>query len=152
MRVAVLISFGVLGLIACGGYGYEARTTTITGAPMITSGPAAGESELSRTLGSTSQRVALEVCTHENRCGRGDVSECVDATLGRAREELTRWNCDPATTRARFEECLAGIDEVPCDVNLRTDRPNICPTTLTCGEVNAARLVSPGPELAKIFR
>ena len=152
MRAAMLFSFGVVGLFACGGYGYEARTTTITGAPMITSGPGAGEAELSRTLGSTSQRIALEVCNHENRCGRGDVSACVDATLGRAREELTRWNCDPATTRARLEECLAGIDEVPCEVNLRTDRANISPTTLTCGELNAARLISPGPALAEIWR
>lgn len=151
MRKAMLFSLAVVGATACGRYGYETRTTTITGAPMITSGPAIGEPELSRTLGRTSQRVALEVCTHENRCGRGDVPSCVDATLGRARQELIRWDCDPASTRARLEECLAGLDEVPCDVNLRTDRRILCPSNLTCGD-SQVRLVAPGPELAEIWR
>lgn len=151
MRAAMLFSSAAFGAVACGGYGYEARTTTITGAPMITSGPAVGEPELSRTLAATSQRVALEVCKHENHCGRGDVPSCVDATIGRARQELTRWNCEPAAIRARLEECLAGFVDVSCEVDLRKDRLSFCPENVACENVQA-RLIDPGPELAKIMR
>jgi hypothetical protein len=151
MRRALLLSLAVVSMIACG-YGYEARTTTITGAPMITSGPGAGERELPRTLNATSQRVAQEVCKHEQRCGRSDdVSACVDATVGRARDELMRWNCAPAAIRARFEECLAGVNDEPCLVDLRTEDRKLCPRpNVDCMDY-AAQVTPPGPELAKIW-
>jgi hypothetical protein len=152
MRRSVLFCIGIMGAIGCGGYGYETRSTTITGAPMITSGPALGEPELPRTLRSTSERVASEVCSHESRCGRGDdVSSCVDATVGRARTELSRWNCEPAAIRARLEECLAGLGEVACDVDLRSDRRPFCPANAACEDVSA-QLTPPGPGLARIWR
>ncbi len=151
MRAALLISFAATAAVACGGYGYEARTTTITGASMITSGPAVGERELSRTLSSTEHRLATAVCQRENHCGRGEVAPCVNATIGKARQELTSWDCQPAATRARLEECLAGIDEVACDVDIRKDRISFCPQNVACDDFKG-RLISPGPELAKIWR
>jgi len=150
MRAALLFSVAAGGAIACG-HGREAGVTTITAAPIVTTGPAVGERELSRTLGSTSRRLATEVCGHEQRCGRGDAASCVDATIGRAREELTRWSCEPAAIRARLEECLAGIDEVSCDVDVRKDRLSFCPENVACENVQA-KLIAPGPELAKVWR
>lgn len=153
MRRTSFLIITAAGAAACGGYGYEARTTTITGAPMITSGPGAGEAELPRTLRSTSQSVARAVCEHEQRCGRGrrgGVSSCVDATVSKARKELSQWNCEPAAVRARLEECLAGFDEVSCDVDLETQKRPLCPGNVACGE-NNAKLIDPGPALAKIW-
>ncbi|HVH44895.1 MAG TPA: DUF6184 family natural product biosynthesis lipoprotein [Labilithrix sp.] len=151
MRRSVLFSFAIAWALGCGGYGYEARTTTITGAPMMTSGPGIGERELPRTLRSASERMAQQVCTHENRCGRGSVSECASATLPRVTEELTRWNCEPAAIRARLEECLAGIDELSCDAVLSNKERTICPANDECHD-RMVKLISPGPELAKIWR
>jgi hypothetical protein len=151
MRRALLFSFAAVWAVACG-YGYEARTTTITGAPMITSGPAVGEPELPRTLSATSEAIALEVCKHENHCGRASVPSCVNATVPRARRELKRWVCEPAAIRARFEECLAGFNELSCEVDLiRTQKRPLCPPNIACGDV-AAHLIPPGPALAEIWR
>lgn len=150
MRKTVLSSCAVVSAVACGGYGYEARTTTITGAPMITSGPALGEPELPRTLRSAAEAIALGVCQHENFCGRGDKS-CADATVKQARAELSRWNCEPAAIRARFEECLAGFEAQSCDVNLLTDPKPFCPINAACDD-DMAQMIAPGPALGKIWR
>jgi hypothetical protein len=150
MRRASLSIFGVVALIACGGHGYEARTTTITGAPMTTSGPGVGEPELPRTLSSTSRRLALAVCTHEARCGRDEVASCIDGALPAVRSELLRWDCEPAATRARLEECLAGFDALTCERDLKTaDR--LCPVNAACGDF-AGELVPPGRALADVWR
>lgn len=152
MMRRLLLSFAFAGTIACG-YGYETRSTTITGAPMITSGPLTGERELPRTLSATSEQVALGVCKHEQRCGRADdVSACVDATVPRARDELLGWNCEPAAIRARLEECLSGFDEQPCVVNLRTEARKFCPRPNAACTDRTARLVSPGEPLADVMR
>ncbi len=151
MRPTVVSACFVLGLVACGKYGYEARTTTITGAPMITSGPAKGEAELPRNLSSTARAVALSVCRHENHCGRGTITSCIDATVDRARTELASWNCEPAAIRARYEECLASFDALSCDVDPRAEKRALCPPTEGCGTVQA-RLISPGPQLEKIWK
>ncbi len=153
MRRATISSLAAVAMAACG-YGYETRTTTITGAPMITSGPGVGEPELPRTFRATSDRLAAEVCTHEQRCGRGSgsgVSECFDATAKSARAELMRWNCEPAATRARIEECLAGIDEQMCAVPLRTDPRPFCPPVEGCGDAEAT-LIPTGRALAEIWK
>jgi hypothetical protein len=150
MKRTLLSSCALVSVVACGGYGYEARTTTITGAPMITSGPALGEQELPRTLRSSSERLALAVCQHESYCGRTD-KHCVDATVQQARQELSSWRCEPAAVRARFEECLVGFQSQSCDLNLRTDKQPYCAANAACTDDNA-RLIAPGPELAKIWQ
>lgn len=149
MRRAVVITLAVVSMVACGGYGNEARTTT-TGAPMITSGPPAGETELSRTVESTAQRLAIEVCNHEAKCGRAEMEQCLGATVSRARAQLASWRCDPAGVRARFEECLAGIDEQPCGIRLESE-PRWCPPNPVCGGARA-NLISPGRVIAEIWR
>lgn len=152
MRRAVLSSLAITAMMACG-YGYEARTTTITGASMVTSGPEVGERELSRSLTATSEQVATEICRHEQRCGRGDdVSACVDATVPRARAELMRWSCEPAAIRARLEECLAGLDEQPCVVRPTAQGRELCPRPNAACTDRPARVTSPGPALAEIWR
>lgn len=147
-RSALLAWLAASGL-ACG-YGYEMRSTAITGAPMLTSGPAVGEPELSRTIGDLSQRLATEVCRRELLCGNGTVdASCVNDTVERARRELTSWNCSPAATRARVEECLAGIDEESCELDLST-RARLCRANDACGVT--AELISPGAALAEQVR
>jgi hypothetical protein len=151
MRRALISSLAAALMAACG-YGYETRTTTITGAPMITSGPALGEPELPRTFRAASERLAGAVCMHEQRCGRGEaVPSCVSATAKRARNELMRWDCEPAAARARLEECLAGLDAQPCPVNLRTDTRQLCPPVVGCGDLEA-KLIPPGRVLAKYWK
>ncbi|HVJ92043.1 MAG TPA: DUF6184 family natural product biosynthesis lipoprotein [Labilithrix sp.] len=151
MRRAVFMSFVVAGATACGRHGNEARTTTITGATMITSGPGVGEPELLRTLDATSQRLASEVCVHQSRCGHADASSCIDATLPEARAQLMSWNCDPAAIRARLEECLAGINEQSCEVDMQREARDLCPGNVACRD-RAAGLIDPGPELAKVWQ
>jgi hypothetical protein len=144
MRQALLFVSAIVALapIACG---YRTRSTEV-GQTQLTSGPAAFEPELSRTISALSDRVAAEVCTHETRCGRSDAA-CVDATVARASEELSRWSCSPAATRARIEECLAGIDEASCEVDVRASNRSVCPANAACGR--NAELVSPGRALAE---
>jgi hypothetical protein len=129
----VIFGAAVVSLAACG-YGYETRTTTITGAPMITSGPAVGEGDLSRTMSSISERLATEVCARQEKCGRAtDATSCLNATIDKAKDELMRWDCSPAATRARIEECLAGIDEESCESDLTAPTRKICPPNVACG-------------------
>jgi hypothetical protein len=147
MRQALLFSSAalVLGPIACG-YGQQARSTEITGQAQITSGPVGSAPELSRLIAPLSERIAAEVCSHEKRCGHPDVA-CVDDTVARASEELSRWSCSPAAARARIEECLAGIDESSCEASVRSPHRAVCPGNAACGR--NAELVSPGRALAE---
>ncbi len=150
MHRALIAGLAAVATAACG-HGNEARTTTITGAPMITSGPAVGEPELPRTFRAASERIAGGVCRHEQRCGRGEaVPKCVDDTASRARSELMRWNCEPAAARARLEECLVGFDAQSCDAALHASSRPLCPPVLGCGDAEA-KLIDPGPALARIW-
>ena len=149
MRRTFLFSCAIVSMAACGGKMSTApTTTTITSAPILTSGPVA-EHELPRTLSSTSAAIALAVCKHESRCGRGKLSTCIDATTPKARAELSRWSCEPAATRARYEECLVGFNDISCDVNLNTDKRPYCPRNAACGYDKP--LIDPGPPLEKIW-
>jgi hypothetical protein len=146
MRQALLFSTALILLAsACG---YPRRSTEISGQTQLTSGPGIGEPELGRTIGTLSERLADEVCLHETRCGRPD-SACVADTVARASEQLSGWNCSPAAIRARIEECLAGIDEVSCDVDARA-ASRLCPSNAACGQ--NAELISPGRALAERAR
>jgi hypothetical protein len=135
MQKYLLAAGTLVTVVACGGYGYQTNTDTTmtTGAPMITTGPQAGQPELSRTYGDLSARLAKQVCARELRCDRRqDASECEGATIVKARQELIGWDCSPAETRAAIEQCLAGIDETHCDVDLVSPGKNICRQTLAC--------------------
>lgn len=151
MKRTLFFSCGVAILAMACGYGYETRNNEIVGTTTITSGPGVGQRELPRTLRSTSESVAAQVCKHENRCGRGTVASCVDATTPRAQDELSRWNCDPAAIRARLEECLASFDDLSCDVDLSKEKRPLCKANVACGDRNA-KLIPSGPELAKVWR
>jgi hypothetical protein len=147
MRRALSVTFAFISIAACGTAGGEAGTATLTGATITSGGH-----DLPRNLSTSSDRIATEVCNHEEHCGRvGDVSACMDATARRATDELRRWNCQPAAIRARFEECLVSFDGVPCELDLRKERRPLCPENRACEDFTA-HLVPPGPELAKIWR
>jgi hypothetical protein len=130
--------------IACGGGGTEARSSTT-----ITSGPGVGEPELSRSANAMSERLAFQLCLHEAECGRSQNQQCVDDTTAKARSELMSWDCDPASIRARAEECLASVRAESCSVDLKA-RARVCPVNDACTNRNA-RLESPGPALAEVM-
>ncbi len=138
--IGILASGGAA--IACGGGGTEARSSTT-----ITSGPGVGEPELSRSASAMSERLAFQLCLHEAECGRSQNQQCVDDTTAKARSELLSWRCDPASIRARAEECLASVRAESCSVDLTT-RARVCPVNESCPN-RTAQLRSPGPALAE---
>lgn len=145
MRRAVFVVVAFVFAAACTGVGREAGTTTITAAAAPTG------RDLPRSLRASSERIATEVCKHEEHCGRGTASTCINATTARAAKELRQWNCEPAAIRARFEECLVSFDSLGCDVVLRDDKRPLCPEEVDCDD-HRARLIDPGPELEKIWQ
>ena len=144
------IAVVIASTVGCGGYGYETRSTEISGVTTITSGPGVGERELSRSTSAVSEQLALGVCAREARCGRAHSGACVTQMSARARVELSSWDCDPASIRARAEECLAGIDELTCELDL-SSVDNVCPANDTCARYDA-ELIAPGPALAGVWR
>lgn len=148
---AALLSFGVLAfaLVACGRRGGQEATTTVTAAEV---GPPPTPSEVATLrLGATSERIAREVCEHEARCEHADLGGCFDVAFDRARSELMRWNCEPAATRARLKDCLAGIENQPCTVDLRTERESLCPVNVECDD-QPGRLIAPGTVLPEAWQ
>jgi hypothetical protein len=143
MRHTMFIATALASALASGAcaHGSETQTTTITGAPMQTSGPAVGEPELSRRIGALSERIAHEVCSRELRCGR-ESPACVEDVVAKAQGELATWNCSPAAARTRIEECLAGIESESCELDLSAPGHKICSANAACGA--NATLVSPG--------
>lgn len=137
----IVLAFASAGAaVACGGGANGASTTAIT------SGPGVGELELSRSASVMSERLAFQLCLHEANCGRAQTQACVEDNTTKARTELMSWDCDPASIRARAEECLAYVRAESCSVDLTTRR-RVCPVNDACANMNA-RLVSPGPALA----
>jgi|GEM_PF-2784806 len=79
-------------------------------------------------------RLASQICERESRChsGKRSAADCRQANLGRARTELHSWNCSPAATRARAEECLASIGAEPCELDFAS-RATLCASNAACG-------------------
>jgi hypothetical protein len=146
MTKAMLLTALAASCAAACHYGYE-PSKKISGVAMVTSGPWVGEPELSRKVSDLSTRLALEICSHEDHCGRAGGLECVNTAMVRSQDELSSWDCAPAAIRARLEECLAGVPTVSCDIDLRTSARATCPGNSECGR--NADLISPGRELAR---
>ena len=108
----------LVAIAACG-YGYETRTTTITGAPMITSGPGVGEAELPRTF-RVDVRSARRVCrtsrVRARRRGPGVLRRHSIACAG----ELMRWRSASPRPRAVSRSASRGSTS-KCARSARTD-------------------------------
>lgn len=127
--------------IACGG----PRPAVTT----VTSGSWIGEPELSRSLSAVSERMAFQLCLHESNCGRPQSQACVEEHTAKARDEIMSWNCEPASIRARAEECLAALREESCSAELMTRR-RLCGVNDACPN-RTADLIAPGPALADVM-
>jgi hypothetical protein len=147
VTLSILAPVAAVAVVSgCGGQTREASTATIT------SGPTAGERELSRTRSAIGERLAFQLCLHEASCGRAQTEACIDETATRAEGEVASWSagCDPASIRARAEECLAAVRAESCATDLKA-RARICQVNDACTNANA-QLESPGPALAEIWR
>jgi hypothetical protein len=149
MRHILFISCAIVSVVACAGQRQQAGTTTITSAPVNTNREDPAVHRKAMKLSTSSEAIANGVCEHESHCGRAN-SDCLDATVKQARQELLRWNCEPAAVRARLEECLVGFQSESCDVRLNADRLPLCPPNEMCSD-HEAKLIDPGPALAKIW-
>lgn len=131
MRRILVVSALLALSAACAHTSDRASTTTTTGAD-IPAAPLEIRPEL---------RVSTAVCNRLEACGyigRSAVlqssAECVRAMGRRASVQMSRWDCTPAATRARFEECLTGFAEEPCTTIVdRATRGEMCRANTACG-------------------
>jgi hypothetical protein len=91
-------------------------------------------------------RLAGELCMHDAACNRMSTSgtdearllaeqACVTERAPAARRFLSGWNCSPAASRARFEQCLAAIRSERCETMLDDpSRLGLCPRNVACPE------------------
>ena len=128
----MMMFLGAAGILAaCAHDDGRTSTATLTSAapPLETQSPYDVHPE---------QKLAGDICLREAECnapGWKNGDDCVRGLAPRIKAELSGWQCDPASTRARYKDCLATVHAEPCstiqDIEMRV---NICRANSACAD------------------